>query len=517
MNAVIYCRVSSKEQVDGTSLESQELACREYAARNSLAVARVFVERGESAKYADRTQLLELLAFCGKRDNGVRALLVWKVDRLARNVGDHFNIKASLVKVGVRVVSVTEPIDAKPEGKLLETILAGFAQFDNDIRAARTVQGMRRKIQEGIFPWMPPLGYKGAKLPGNKKTEPDVPDQPAFRLLQQGWIEFATGAYTKAQMLRILTKRGLRLRNGKQLTNQIVDHLFADLFYAGVIRDPWSGEEYAGRHLAMVSRETFNAVQRVIAGRSRSIPHLEVRPEFPLRSFVRCGNCESTLTGSFSRGRSAVYPYYHCYRRDCDSHGNYPLGEVHEEYLAFLQSMSADRHAMAHFHDRMRKLAESWNAEQATIMEMRAAERGRVEAERQQLIRMKMESLVTDDEFRAQSLILAERLSRCGEGKPALAGKPESVLHDLAAISKPLTHLADTWKAVPIKFQRRFQHILLPTGYVFGRVGTAPKGRLLAFLHSPLPGLTNEVPPVGESWNQLMEEIRTLAMIFKEQ
>src|ERR1035437_4158638 len=171
-------RINSRKRrrLEGTSLESQELACKEYAARNQLNVARIFVERGESAKYADRTQLLEMLAFCSKREHGIRELLVWKVDRLARNVGDHFNIKASLLKHDVRVVSVTEPIEAKPEGKLLETILAGFAQFDNDIRAARTVQGMQRKIQEGIFPWKPPLGYKGSTQPGSKKTEPDQPD-----------------------------------------------------------------------------------------------------------------------------------------------------------------------------------------------------------------------------------------------------------------------------------------------------------------------------------------------------
>jgi len=127
MNAVIYCRVSSKEQVDGTSLESQEIACREYAARNRINIQRVFVERGESAKFADRTQLLELLAFCRNRAHAVDCLLVWKVDRLARNIGDHFSIKASLLKQNIRVISVIEPIDAKPEGKLLETILAGFA------------------------------------------------------------------------------------------------------------------------------------------------------------------------------------------------------------------------------------------------------------------------------------------------------------------------------------------------------------------------------------------------------
>src|SRR6185437_6802222 len=106
MNAVIYCRVSSKEQVDGTSLESQEIACKEYAARHQLSISRVFVERGESAKFADRTQLLELLEFCRSRENRIDQLLVWKVDRLARNVGDHFNIKAALLKLGVKVTSV---------------------------------------------------------------------------------------------------------------------------------------------------------------------------------------------------------------------------------------------------------------------------------------------------------------------------------------------------------------------------------------------------------------------------
>src|SRR5712672_1583315 len=160
MKGVIYCRVSSKEQIEGTSLESQELACREFARNKAIAICEVFVGRGESAKFADRPELLELLDYCRKHKGEVDSLLVWKLDRLARNVTDHFNIKATLLKYGITVFSVTEPIDSKPEGKLLETILAGFAQFDNDVRAMRTVQGMRQKIQDGIFPWGPPYGYK---------------------------------------------------------------------------------------------------------------------------------------------------------------------------------------------------------------------------------------------------------------------------------------------------------------------------------------------------------------------
>ena len=90
-----------------------------------------------------------MIDFCRQNKNAVELLLVWKVDRFARNVTDHFNVKATLAKYGVRIVWVTEPIGANPEGRLMETILAGFAQFDNNIRAMRTVQGMR-KLQEGI-------------------------------------------------------------------------------------------------------------------------------------------------------------------------------------------------------------------------------------------------------------------------------------------------------------------------------------------------------------------------------
>jgi site-specific DNA recombinase len=516
MNAVIYCRVSSKEQVEGTSLESQELACKEYAARNRLTVVRIFVERGESAKYADRTQLLEMLAFCGKRDHGIEQLLVWKVDRLARNVSDHFNIKTSLLKQNVRVVSVTEPIDSKPEGKLLETILAGFAQFDNDIRAARTVQGMRRKIQEGLFPWKPPLGYVGAKQPGNKKTEPDQPDQPAFGILQQGWNELATGAYTKAQMLRLLTRRGLLTNAGRPLTNQAIDHIFGDTFYAGIIRDPWSGEEHAGRHLPMVNRETFGKVQQIIVRRNRSVPHREVRPEFPLRTFVRCVNCESTLTGAFSRGRSSLYPYYRCFRRTCDNHGNYPLADVHREFGRFLDGTSADRHSFAHLREYVLRICESWAGTIATLQERREVEAKHTEEQLRRLIRMKMEELITDDEFRAQRSFVAGRLAELEGGTLESDVKPETVLNNLDTICAPLMHLADAWEAVPTHFKRRFQHLILPVGYVFGRVGTAQKGRLLSFLESSLPVDTNLVPLVGESWNQLAEEISSFAEIVRE-
>ncbi len=515
MKAVIYCRVSSKEQVDGTSLESQEIACREYAARNRIDVARVFVERGESAKFADRTQLLELLAFCRDKANAVDCLLVWKVDRLARNVGDHFSIKASLLKQNVRVVSVTEPIDAKPEGKLLETILAGFAQFDNDVRAARTVQGLRRKLQEGLFPWMAPLGYRTVTL-GQKKTEPDQPVQPTFRILQGAWEDFATGKYLKVEILRKVTAQGLRAKSGKPLSKQSLDNIFADPFYAGILRDPWSGEEFTGRHLPMVSRAAFAKVQLILGKSAMAVPHRNLRPEFPLRAFARCANCESPLTGSFSRGRASVYPYYHCFHRTCDPRGNYPLASVHDEFRLFLNDVSPDAPIIEKLKHRVAHAADAWAEGSRILKEKRAQEIKRLKDQQQQLIRMKMDQLITDEEFVAQRSLLTTRLAELEAQNMEHAVNADAIIQNIDRICVPLADLGTAWERLAVEFQRRFQLLALPKGYVFGRVGTAQRGRLFSLFSTSDASKSSLGSLAGLHWNQLADEIKAFAAIFRE-
>jgi site-specific DNA recombinase len=420
------------------------------------------------------------------------------------------------LKLDVKVVSVTEPIDAKPEGKLLETILAGFAQFDNDIRAARTLQGMRRKIQEGISPWRPPLGYKSGSRPGSKKTVPDEPDQPTFGLLQQAWNEFATGRYTKSQVLQLLTSRGLRARTGKHLSKQSLDYVFSDLYYAGILRDPWAGQEHIGRHMPMVSRTTFDAVQQIVAGRGHSVPHRVIRPEFPLRTCVRCICCERTLTGAFSRGRSGLYPYYRCYYQNCDSHGYYPSASVHEEFIGFLNAMSKDRHSVDHLKELVleasrHRMESSWE-----LNEKKTVETKRIKEQQQQLMRMKMDQLITDQEFVAQRSLLASRLSELETSTPDNWAEPEDVLRGIEAICVPVTDLGGAWDSIATEFKRRFQHLALPAGYVFGRIGTAQKGRLFSFLEAFDTPKTDLVPLTGQSWNQLVEEIKAFAAIFRD-
>jgi DNA invertase Pin-like site-specific DNA recombinase len=162
MNGIIYTRVSTKEQViDRTSLASQEKECQAFARKAHVTVKEecIFREEGESAKIADRTQLRNLLDYVRLHKGEVEVLYIWKIDRLSRNLGDYYGIKVALNRYGVKIVSATEPIDDDPVGRFLEAILAAAAQFDNEIRAVRTVSGMRARVMQGGWPHSAPIGY----------------------------------------------------------------------------------------------------------------------------------------------------------------------------------------------------------------------------------------------------------------------------------------------------------------------------------------------------------------------
>lgn len=158
---VAYVRVSTKEQAESnTSLEQQELAIREYSKQHALKLLQVFVEPGVSARTLDRPALWALRHFCAEPTNQVSRVLIWKFDRLCRDVSSHAALRTELTTLDISVTSVTEPTTADPVGKLLENLLVSFAQFENDNRSERTRIGMRATAALGRWQSRPQVGSK---------------------------------------------------------------------------------------------------------------------------------------------------------------------------------------------------------------------------------------------------------------------------------------------------------------------------------------------------------------------
>ena len=190
---MIYVRVSTKEQTENLSLPTQLRACEEYCRRQGYDVLERFHEEGESAKTTDRSQLQALLKYC-RRNKGKVHFVVYNLTRFTREKFDHFALRAHLNSLGISLRSVTEPIDDTSTGKLMEGVLADFAQFDSDVRSERTRAGMRAALQLGRWTFPAPLGYllqtapAATVLPGRdrvrrKSVQSNRRNRPAFQVL----------------------------------------------------------------------------------------------------------------------------------------------------------------------------------------------------------------------------------------------------------------------------------------------------------------------------------------------
>jgi DNA invertase Pin-like site-specific DNA recombinase len=151
-------RVSTKEQTENLSLPTQLRACEEYCRRQGYEVIERFHEEGESAKTTDRSQLQNLLTFCRHNKGRVHFVVVFNLTRFARDKYDHFALRSLLQSLGISLRSATEPIDDTSTGKLMEGVLAAFAQFDNDCRSDRTRAGMTAALELGRWTFLAPIG-----------------------------------------------------------------------------------------------------------------------------------------------------------------------------------------------------------------------------------------------------------------------------------------------------------------------------------------------------------------------
>ena len=140
MKAVIYARYSCDHQRE-ESIEGQLRECRAFADKKGITVLDVYIDRAMSAKTDNRPQFQKMIKDSGK--GLFDAIIVWKLDRFARNRYDSAHYKAQLRKNGVKVVSATEVISEGAEGIILESVLEGFAEYYSAELSEKVIRGMK--------------------------------------------------------------------------------------------------------------------------------------------------------------------------------------------------------------------------------------------------------------------------------------------------------------------------------------------------------------------------------------
>lgn len=148
-NAVVYCRVSTEEQVENLSLGTQRQRAITYCSQNGWPVREVFQDEGKSAKTTQREEFQRMLRYCLDSKNEVGFVVVHDLSRFSRNVNDQNLARAQLLTVGIALRSVSEPIDETSTGNFMTTMFGAAHQLDNERRSERTKIGMQAAAAEG--------------------------------------------------------------------------------------------------------------------------------------------------------------------------------------------------------------------------------------------------------------------------------------------------------------------------------------------------------------------------------
>ena len=232
----IYARVSSDRQDVDLSISAQLKALREYAARNGYAVIKEFVDEAESGRSAARPAFREMISMARMKNPPFQLILVWKLSRFARNREDSIIYKSLLRKQGIQIVSINEPIEDTPTGRLMEGIIEVIDEFYSSNLAQDVIRGLRENASRGFFNGShAPFGYLRKKVKDGDKARSTLdidPDQAP--IAQRIFIECGEGKELK-EITKSLNKDGIPAPNGGKWGKQRIQKMLSNEAYTGYL------------------------------------------------------------------------------------------------------------------------------------------------------------------------------------------------------------------------------------------------------------------------------------------
>lgn len=334
MNVIIYCRVSSDEQAEGTSLDVQEERLKTYCERKGYTIIDIPHREDESAKTFERRPIIQgIMKYIRKHRGQIDKLLVLRWNRYSRDLFSACANMDSLRKLGVEVNSIEEPLDYTSASWPTQLgLYIGMAQGDNISRSKATIDGIRGTLKKGQCANKAPRGYKNVRT-SKHNTHVEI-DESKANLVRSAFQEVAKGVETPCR---------IRKRLYPQISETSFFEMLRNVFYIGKIRIPAYMDEkeqiVEGVHKPLIDEETFYKVQEVIDGKRKKSPKLSkaINPDLYLRKYLVCPICGHSLTGSTSGGNGGKYTYYHC----CNDgkHLRKRAEEVNESFANYIDGL----------------------------------------------------------------------------------------------------------------------------------------------------------------------------------
>ena len=302
MTAVIYARYSSDNQRE-ESIEGQIRECTAYAEKNGITVVKHYIDRALSAKTDNRPDFQQMIKDSEKRLFDI--VLVWKLDRFARNRYDSAHYEYQLERNHVKLVSATEPISDSPAGIMVKSMLIGMAEYYSAELSEKVVRGMTENVLKGK--------YNGGTIPIGFKVDEEKffqVDPLKAPFVVEAFQRYNEGA-TMKELMNWLNDSGVTTNRNQKFTYNSVQKLLTNKRYIG--ENHFKDIVMPDSIPAIVDKDLFEEVQLKIKKNSRAPARHKAEDDYLLTTKLFCGMCGAMMFGECGTGRNkVVHHYYKC-------------------------------------------------------------------------------------------------------------------------------------------------------------------------------------------------------------
>ena len=303
MNVVLYLRYSSDKQNE-QSIEGQQRICTEYCKQNGMNVVDIYTDRALSASKNTEKRIAFLKMIADSEKQKFQAVIVYKLDRFARNRYDSALYKNKLSKNGVKVISATESISETPEGVILESLLEGMAEFYSKELSQKVTRGMRETaLKCNSCGGSIPLGYKIV----DKKY---VIDEKTAPIVIEAFTRYAEGEKI-SEICQSFNERGYRTSKGSKFNKHSFANIFRNEKYIGIYH--YNDISIPNGLPQIIEKETFDIVQAKIQKNTQAPARSKAKTQYLLSGKLFCGHCTSLMNGEYGTSKTGIkYHYYVC-------------------------------------------------------------------------------------------------------------------------------------------------------------------------------------------------------------
>ena len=302
--AVIYARYSSSNQRE-ESIAGQIRDCKAYAERNNFQVIAEYTDSALTGRTDRRPGFQEMIKDSEKHE--FQAVIVWKLDRFARNRYDSAMYRNKLKKNGVKIYSAMENITDSPEGIILEGLMESLAEYYSANLSENVKRGMYDSALDRKILGSPCYGYRRG-IDGRYEIDPETAP-----IVQEIFSSYQSGQ-TITEIILDLNEKGYKTAQKKPFNKNSLRAILNNEKYTGMYRyrdivDP------NGIPVIIQPRE-FAEVQEILKGRYRHRKRRSQEEPYLLSSLLFCGECGAAMTGESVRSSNGnTYRYYSCVKQ----------------------------------------------------------------------------------------------------------------------------------------------------------------------------------------------------------